>query len=702
MFFRALSIAVLSLTFTSLAAGSNEDPGFDPAPVRVPAFVKTAPRPMNSMDLLTMRDLHGVTISPDGRFIAFVVGQAVLESNSYRTGLFVVNVAPVSKPVCLGTAGTPHWDNINEWDDSEAPQWSPDSRQIIYRTRMRPTDEWQVWRWNRTGGTPIQLTHAPGNVLSYRLIEGGSELLLAVEKPRDTSGDKEVYEHGILYDGSVGPYLGQSMVNEVLERTPRKIESWIHELASGRERKATAAESEAYGPWQSDLPPVTLPSQFVDSIVSPNGKMVAYRFFDADSTRVKKGSYELYAKPVRGGTPVLLDAPTHYIAEYWWSPDSSQVFFVENKGDGRSPSLMVAPATGGRATQVFQGTGHVTGFSPDRSGEHLACIVDSSTSPPEVAVLDLGRLQLTRVSELNPEFANLSLSSPVRLNGTNVDGDPWFAYLLKPLNYEPGKEYPLIVTGYAASDGFLRGASGDEYPIQVFAAHGFAVLDINFGRTQLNRPGNFAEALRIWQSPLDTLEAAIGRAAETGVIDRGKVGISGFSHGSEILEYAISHSHLFQAAIESGSAGRDPFFYYLGSNAWLTRFADWGLGGWPEGETRVKWKQLAPSLNADYISTPLLTNTADSEFLAGLALYRSLRELDKPAEIFVYLNELHVKNQPRHRYEIYNRNLDWFRFWLKDEEDPDPSKAEQYSRWRNLRDGSQQRKSAKVAGPNAQ
>jgi dipeptidyl aminopeptidase/acylaminoacyl peptidase len=491
MFFRTLFVAVLLVGCASLAAGSNEGPGFDPTPIRVPAFVKTAPRPMNSMDLLTMRDLHGVTISPDGRFIAFVVGQAVLKTNSYRSGLFVVNVAPGSTPICLGTAGTPPWDDINEWDDSEAPQWSRDSRQITYRTRMRPTDEWQVWRWNRTGGRPIQLTHAPGNVVSYRWIKGDTQIVLSVERPRDASGDKEAYEHGILYDGSVGPYLGKSMVNEVLDRTPPKIETWIHDLVSGRERKATAAESMAYGPWHSDLAAATFPSQLVDSIVSPNGKMVAYRFYDSDPTRVRKGSYELYVKPVLGGTPVALDMPTHYIAEYWWSPDSTRVFFAVNKGDGRSPTLMVAPATGGEATKVFQGTGHVTGFSPDRSGEHLACIVDSSTSPPEVAVLDLPRHQVRRLFDLNPEFANLKLSSPVRMDGTNVDGDPWFAYLIKPINYEPGNKYPLIVTGYAASDGFLRGGSGDEYPIQVFAAHGFAVLDVNFGRTKLNSPGNF-------------------------------------------------------------------------------------------------------------------------------------------------------------------------------------------------------------------
>jgi hypothetical protein len=30
-------------------------------------------------------------------------------------------------------------------------------------------------------------------------------------------------------------------------------------------------------------------------------------------------------------------------------------------------------------------------------------------------------------------------------------------------------------------------------------------------------------------------------------------------------------------------------------------------------------------------------------------------------------------------------SVDWFRFWLQDYEDPDPAKAEQYQRWRELR-----------------
>jgi len=53
--------------------------------------------------------------------------------------------------------------------------------------------------------------------------------------------------------------------------------------------------------------------------------------------------------------------------------------------------------------------------------------------------------------------------------------------------------------------------------------------------------------------------------------------------------------------------------------------------------------------------------------------------------MFVYSDELRVKRQPMQRYEIYERNVDWLKFWLYKQEDPDRAKANQYKRWRALR-----------------
>lgn len=55
-------------------------------------------------------------------------------------------------------------------------------------------------------------------------------------------------------------------------------------------------------------------------------------------------------------------------------------------------------------------------------------------------------------------------------------------------------------------------------------------------------------------------------------------------------------------------------------------------------------------------------------------------------EMYVFPGEYHVKWQPIHHLNIYERNVQWFRFWLLDQEADEPLDPEQYSRWRTLRE----------------
>jgi len=55
------------------------------------------------------------------------------------------------------------------------------------------------------------------------------------------------------------------------------------------------------------------------------------------------------------------------------------------------------------------------------------------------------------------------------------------------------------------------------------------------------------------------------------------------------------------------------------------------------------------------------------------------------ADLYVFPNEPHIKFQPRHMLAVYERDLDWFRFWLQAFEDENPRKTEQYKYWRAMR-----------------
>ena len=78
---------------------------------------------------------------------------------------------------------------------------------------------------------------------------------------------------------------------------------------------------------------------------------------------------------------------------------------------------------------------------------------------------------------------------------------------------------------------------------------------------------------------------------------------------------------------------------------------------------------------------------ADSESLIALETFTALKAANQPVEMFVFPHELHIKWQPAHRRAIYQRNIDWFRFWLQRRIDPDTAKADQYLRWNAMREG---------------
>jgi dipeptidyl aminopeptidase/acylaminoacyl peptidase len=650
------------------------------------------------MDLLTIRQVYGLSISPDGERAAFVVGQADYESNSYQSGIYVVRTHGADIPKCLGSAGMPHWDDINQWIPEE-PQWSDDSHSLTYRMRMRADATWQVWWWDASGGPPAQLSHVPGDVVRYRWDSEGKKILLEVKSPIDPVREHERLERGIPYDARILAWHGMPVVLQELAAQDRQTEFWVHEVETGNERAMTDLERIAFTPNLEDLQkavdawPESLKSRgrIVSAKFSPDRRRVAFECFAEGTDASRVWSWHLFLMNTVGSAPIELTPDSYRVTEYWWSADGEHLYYVESQGDGRAGRMMVFDTAHGNAREFFRTSDILHDFSVDAGGRWIACTRETSVQPDEIAIIDLERSELKTLVDLNPGFGRITLSRPERIAGVNRYGEEWFGHLVRPLGYEAGKRYPLIITMYRSGDYFLLGASGNENPIQLFAAQGFAVLSLDIGRLRNRRPKDFQDRLMEWTSPTASLEMAVEKLRAMGIIDPSKVGMCGFSHGAEILEYAISHTDLFHAAVESGPGARDPFFYYLSGDAWQKNFAKFGLGGWPEGKSQQNWKELGASLNADRITTPLLMNSPDSEYLANLALYSSLRQLQTPVELFIYAGELHVKTQPKHRYEIYERNLDWFKFWLKGEEDSAPGKAPQYMRWRSLRKEVEQR-----------
>ena len=164
------------------------------------------------------------------------------------------------------------------------------------------------------------------------------------------------------------------------------------------------------------------------------------------------------------------------------------------------------------------------------------------------------------------------------------------------------------------------------------------------------------------------------------------MGITGLSDGASTVAFALINSKAFAAAALSTCCMEPNTTATYGGIAW----AEWLRGmGYPPA-TRDNpgfWRDMSLARNATWIDTPLLMQLADNEFRLALEAFGALHEQNKPVEMYVYPDEFHVKWQPIHRRAVYDRNLDWFSFWLQGREDSDAAKIEQYRRWNGMRQG---------------
>jgi dipeptidyl aminopeptidase/acylaminoacyl peptidase len=161
--------------------------------------------------------------------------------------------------------------------------------------------------------------------------------------------------------------------------------------------------------------------------------------------------------------------------------------------------------------------------------------------------------------------------------------------------------------------------------------------------------------------------------------------MGGLSYGSEITMWLAMKSRLLAAASVSSPSVSSTYHLFgsvKGDNFTRVLKETWGLQS--KEESPERWRQLAPEFNLDRISIPVLFQMPEQEYLMALDYAVPLIKRGS-ADLYVFPNEPHIKFQPRHKLAAYERNVDWFRFWLQGIEDADSAKASQYAVWQGMR-----------------
>lgn len=657
-------------------------------------------RPITAQDLVGLRDIGSIysdpraesalSISPDRKRIAFVMRQANPLSNSYCIGLFSLTIENEDRPVQLDAGGeliTAEIHGLRGLTFSSGipqtmpPKWSPDGQWIAYLKRVN-------------GKTRPVLVRADGS--SSRLVDmlkddvedigwspDGTAIIVAVRPALEAKREaiEAAGRQGYLYDTGIWPIAGAKPWPE--GDTPLAYFQ-IH-VATMAVSDATPAETA----WLHDIADPRLPKE-VDT-VSKSGPNIAW--LAPHNPDVYPSPERLWSADGQGRTILCEDAScSDHLVGLWWPENSRDLFFLNKEGPANSMFGLYRWRPGGTPKRILSTEDVLIGCA--LAEKTLLCGLEESAHPRRIARVDLATGKVHIRFDPNPEFAQLRLGKIERIRWTNPNGSLSFGDLVYPVAYEPGKRYPLIVVQYR-TQGFLRGGIGDEYPIQLLAAHGYAVLSFDrppfyyfsTGKTWPDWHGSEAEDIRGWadrRMVQASLETGIRSLISRGIADPKRLGITGLSDGAATAWFSLINSNLFSAAAIS-SCCQDPKTYTeLAGPAWLKDLRSYGFPDFNEDNPNF-WRPMSMAMNASHIKAPILMQLADDSYMLGLEAYNSLRSFKKPAEMYVFPDEHHIKWQPSHRLAIYERSLDWFDFWFMGKEDSAPSKQAQFARWRQLK-----------------
>lgn len=646
-------------------------------------------RPITATDLIELRDF-GIpdgtpsrseifSLSPDGRFAAVQLRRADVATNSYCTGVAAVDLA-TGRARLLDVGGEPilmradmhgQADRIIGALHAPPPAWSPDGHSLIFLRRDHNVT--QLWRVAIAGGSARHLTSGNEDIRGFVWAPDGRSIRIAV-RPGVAADRAQIAREGrsgYLYDRRFWPMSDAAPI-------PSSASQIVW-------RRIDAETGRPLATQETEPPPGPAPGLTLEA-VSPTG---ARAWTAPADSRVFLGPEPLTIE--RQGHLDRCSAPScaERVVGLWWEPGGS-LLFLRDWGNARAGRIeLFRWRPGSNPVSLFATKDDLLDCHYARAT--LFCARETATRPRHLVAIDPDDGHMRIVYDPNPEFAAVRLGGVERLQVRAADGAFAFADLVLPPDHVAGETHPMVVVQYQ-SRGFLRGGTGDDYPIFLLAARGYAVLSYN--RPIPYASGMIAPTMDAFQrlnvtgwadrrQVFTALEAAVDAAIARGAVDPTRLGITGLSEGAASTIWAILNTHRYRAAAIS-SCCEDPSTtrYALGPE-YLHETVSWGYPG-PGEDDPAFWAPYSLALGAKRVTTPLLLQMSDHEFRFALEAVANLEHAGKAVELYVYPHEYHIKWQPAHRLAVYTRALDWFDFWLRDRIDPDPAKAAQYARWRAL------------------
>jgi dipeptidyl aminopeptidase/acylaminoacyl peptidase len=633
-------------------------------------------------DLAKLISVGGPQMSPDGKWIAYTTSRVDVDEDKSVTQLWMVSWDG-SQDVQL-TYGS---------EGAESPRWSPDGRWLAFMSsRPGKAKGSQVWLLDRRGGEAHQLTEVKEELEDYRWSPDSKQLLLtlrAKDEPEPEKGAKPVPPKPIMVDR----YHFKEDIQGYL--TDKREHLFLFDISTSKLERLT--KEEKYDERQAEW--------------SPDGKAIAFVSDQEEPDPDRSNNSDVFVVEAKGGSVArkLTTFSGQDSGPLAWSPDSTKVAYRQGisprysiydmerlaivPAAGGAPEVIAATAKMGTGAPVFEADSKslVTTIGEDRvdyvaevslkgrdlkrlTGEqgdagslsaaagHVALVWTTDMAAPEIYALDGGALRKLTAHN-DALMAQLDMVPAENLSAKVADGNEVHSLLTMPVGYKDGTKAPMLL--------WIHGGptAQDEHRFapdrQLLAAHGFAVLQVNYrGSTGRGHDYSFAINADWGDKEVKDLLAAVDGAVATGKIDANRMGVGGWSYGGILTDYTIASTTRFKAA--SSGAGTANLLGMYGADQYILQY-DNELGPpWKNVDAYLKLSY--PFLHVDKIKTPTMFMGGDKDFnvtlIGGEQMYQALKSVGTPAELVIYPGQFHGFTRPSFIRDRYQRWFAWYDKYL--------------------------------------